>query len=593
MKRTLLMLLAVLALLATGMALADGDPLKVEVDLSNNTFTGPAEITVNVRVTNTGDTVMPGPVRLYYPNNEPVTEFGEPVLEAGKTATWTGTWFVTESELSAGKVAFIVRYSVLNADGSVQSKAIGYSRKVYMQDALPKVEIARTVVPTTAGKGQQVSVTYEIRNTGAVDIENVKITENRAISTEAASVGSIRAGEKSSHTFTFRMGEQDVNSSASVTYTAGGAEYSETVEAATIRFGVVKLGATLTSDKKGGVVGEQAVLTVTLKNSGDTDVENVTVSDTALGELFTGITVPAGQTVTQTATVEIRTTTDYQFFISGRDTDGVQIDTATDRLTVTAIEPGEEVNLTVRLEADRDTVYEQPGTVYFTVSVTNNSAVEVKDVAIVADGNTLTSIPSILAGETRVYTRDLQVSMKGTYRFSVRVKDQLGANRTFDSNTVKISVSNPTPAPTVARFGLTQPTPRPRPTEPVLVTPEPEVGGTRMGTMGWIGVALLVPAAIGLVMVIVGLIARAKRAADSAKAVDHMDRISIRDYEKESDGREVEEKTEDGTYRPNDGQTDAEFEAAIDAAARRRRNGEKPAAPARTDPPADGGRPEA
>ena len=100
-----------LVLLCVSAALAD-DPIKVSMELSNNKFSAPKTVTVNITVTNVGDGDLPGPVTLYYPSGKKIEEFGSPTLSVGASKTWKGQWTVTQEELDAGKVVFAVRYSV-------------------------------------------------------------------------------------------------------------------------------------------------------------------------------------------------------------------------------------------------------------------------------------------------------------------------------------------------------------------------------------------------------------------------------------------------------------------------------------------------
>ena len=173
-------------------------------------------------------------------------------------------------------------------------------------------------------------------------------------------------------------------------------------------------------------------------------------TDAVLGQVFTGLTVPAGKTVTQEKEIIIDETADYQFTVTGEDASGATVETATDRLSVQALDPAQKITLTVEASADRTTVYTLPGTVKFVVKVTNNSTVEVKDVTVSASGVQLYSFPSILAGETRDFTRDVSVSMGGQYRFDASVKNQLSETETFQSNIIQIAYAQPTAAPTEA-----------------------------------------------------------------------------------------------------------------------------------------------
>ena len=97
-----------LVLLCAAAALADS-PIKVSMELSNNKFSAPKTVTVNITVTNVGDGDLPGPVTLYYPSGKKVEDFGSPTLSVGSNKRWSGEWTVTQAELEAGKVTFSVR----------------------------------------------------------------------------------------------------------------------------------------------------------------------------------------------------------------------------------------------------------------------------------------------------------------------------------------------------------------------------------------------------------------------------------------------------------------------------------------------------
>lgn len=121
--KKLTLLLFVLLLLGASAALAEEEcPIELRMELSQTRFTEPAEVTVDIAVTNVSGEDMPGPMALYYPNGKMIEEFGTPTLNAGETRTWQGTWDVTTEQLNAGKVVFAVMYTYRAADGSLARK---------------------------------------------------------------------------------------------------------------------------------------------------------------------------------------------------------------------------------------------------------------------------------------------------------------------------------------------------------------------------------------------------------------------------------------------------------------------------------------
>ena len=523
--------------LALGMAAAESstpNPLKVSMALETNKFTEPKEITVSISVTNVGEGDLPGPVTLYYPDGKQVEEFGSPTLSVGTTKSWSGKWKVTQAELDAGKITFKIRYSIYDDNGELIYTGKQYSKKIIYTGAAPDLTVNREIKPMTAQKDQEVTVTYEIENTGTVDVTGVTIKENSSISSKSGSIPSIAAGEKESYTFTTKMGKKDLTSSATISYKAGGKSYSQKVEAATIKYGVVNLSATLTADKKGGAPGDTVKLTLKLKNSGTVDFTNVTVTDENLGQVFSDVTVKAKDTVTLEKEIVITETQDIQFTVTADDDTGEPVETATGRVNIIATDPTQQILLSLEATADRDVVYEIPGNVRFTITVRNESAVDVSNITIRAVDTVINSFDSIPAGESRTFTREMAVSMPGTFQFTARCQDQLSQVLTFTSNALRISLQQPTPEPTEAPI-VTPPAPQyqtvPETYEDLSDSQKlPEWTEQLVSVADPARYVLGAATAVLVILLLIGGIRRAAAKNQSNKAMDHLDGANYRDY---------------------------------------------------------------
>lgn len=540
MKRRLwIIALAALMLLGltSGMAAAEStvpNPLKVSMALETNKFTEPKEITVSISVTNVGEGDLPGPVTLYYPDGKQVEEFGSPTLSVGTTKSWSGKWKVTQAELDAGKITFKIRYSVYDENGELKYTGKQYTKKIIYSGAAPELKVTREIKPTTAQKDQEVTVTYEIENSGPVDVTGVTIKENSSIASKTASLDKIAVGEKATHTFTAKMGKKDMTSAATISYKAGGKSYSQKVEAATIKYGVVNLSATLTADKKGGAPGDTVKLTLKLKNSGTVDFTNVTVTDETLGQVFSDVTVKAKETVTLEKELIITETQDIQFTVKADDDTGEPVETATGRVNVIATDPTQQILLSLEAKADRDVVYDIPGNVHFTITVRNESAVDVSKITIRAVDTVINSFDSIPAGESRTFTREMAISMPGTFQFTARCQDQLSQTLTFTSNPLQISRQQPTPEPTEAPI-VTPPAPQ---YQTVPETYEELSDSQKLPEWTEQLVSVANPArfilggitALLVILLLIGGIRRAAAKNQSNKAMDHLDGANYRDY---------------------------------------------------------------
>lgn len=556
----------VLALVFAASAMAAGTLEYKGAAQGNATLSGPGELTFSITVSNAGDEDMPGPVKLYYPDMTPVEEFGSPTLAAGNSKSWEGTWNVTQKELESGFVGFIVERTEVDPEtGELTTKMARLKLPITYAGAEPELNILRTFVPAVAGKNQEVSVIYEITNTGTAEVSNVTIKEHKDIATTAGAIKSIAPGETKKYVFTVKMGAKDLNSEATVSYKAGGKSYTEKVTPDVIHYGVMDLTATLSADKKGGAPGDTVKLKLTLKNSGKSDYTNVRVTDETLGDVFTGETVRAGETIALEKDLVITETTDLQFIIKSEDANGNTYETATGRVHVIATDPAKQIVLSVEASADRSEVYRIPGgVVRFKITVHNESAVDVRDISVMAVERQVYHFDVIPSGESRTITRDMEISMAGTFQFNATVKDELNQMLVFSSNPIPIAYAPPTPVPTEAP--LVTP-PAPAQIEMPQATAAPtwiRQAESAADTAKW--VFLGIAGVLGLLLLI-GAGRRARMKSESNKAMDHLEGANYRDYSTAPRGRRRNEVIS------------GEEEAAREAAADETEKTEEPAKP--------------
>ena len=551
-----LLLGLLLALLMTVSAFAAEDPIKVTMDLSEKEFSEPKTITVAITVSNVGDGEMPGPVRLYYPDDTQVEEFGSPTLSVGGVKTWSGPWKVTQQQLEEGYIVFRVRYQVTDDEGNLVNKAKYFRRTITYLGADPVLKVERKILPTTAQKDQEVSVTYDITNESATDVTAVTIKENNAISGKSGVIDTLAAGTTDRYTFTVKMGKKDITSAATITYKANGKSYTMDVPTETIHYGEVKLSASLSADKKGGAPGDTVKLTLKLTNSGTVDFTNVTVTDATLGTVFSGETVPAKKTVTLEKDLTVTETQDLQFVVKADDPTGSNVETATGRLQVISADPTKQISLRIEAKADRETVYRIPGVVRFTITVYNDSAVDVSNITVKAVNVNLYTFDSIPAGGKASFTRDTEISMAGSFQFTANCKDQLSQPLVFESNILPVTYSAPTAEPTQPPL-VTPPAPATEPVPQDLREPEwLDQVESAADSAKWIlaGITAVLAVLLGI-----GAVRRIQMKAHSSKAVDHLDYSNYRDYSAAPRRRKRNEVSngDDRTEPPAAKETDA------------------------------------
>lgn len=530
--------MVVMALLFCGCAaVAEDGPIVSEIQLNPTSLTEPGEIEVNITLSNATDEDMKDPVVLYDPDAQIVSDFGTngaALLKAGESVSWEGTYEVNDSTLDSGVVSYFIKYNIYKESGQAVEETKTIQGTLTRLSAEDGITVERTISHTTARNGQDVTITYNIKNSGTTDISNLSIQEKSDINSKKKTIESLPAGKVATVKYTVTMKKKDLTSGATITYEVNDKKKTYTQDAASIAYGDSKLVATLTASAKGVPFNDKVTLTLELKNTGSVDYSNIKVSDATIGnDLFPNEKIEKGKTIKLEKEITLTQSTDYQFNISAIDSTGTETTTATGVVTVKAVDPSDVLTLSITATADRTEVFENPGLVRFTVKVTNDSNVEATKVKVTHGDSEIYTFDSIPAGETRTLTRDTSLSMAGKYRFTATALDPIENSLTFQSNEVQIAFSVPTPAPVT-------PTPPPDPTaeptfSPVTVAP---ITDRSIGAVPKTIQSILTPILIiaGLLLVASGvlLIMSTKRRADakraSKNAVDHLDRAKRRDY---------------------------------------------------------------
>lgn len=526
----LAVLLALVMIFAAGAA-AEDDPVEFTIQVSPSSLTAPGPVNVSLRVANPTNQDMTQPVTLYDPADNVVSSFGDGgsyILKSGESRPWEGTWNVTQAQLDAGEFAYTLRYAMPNADGAT----VDYARK-----ALAKIEytgehvgltVSRTISPEVVRPGGTASVTYELYNSGNVELTDIRVKEN--ISKTAQTVASLPAGQRKSLTFTSRIGNADLTSSANITYKSAGSTrtLTEKVDEAAIPLAKPGLDMTLTSPTSGVNIGEAATLEITFTNGGNISYSNVSLSEAKKGEFMTNISIPAGATVKETTEYILMEPTTFKVTATLPDNTG-NTNTMTRELSLGVFDPEKTLLLTLNLTADQDTITQAPADVRFHLTVTNNSNIKAEKVAITHGSTAIYTIASMEPGESITLDRDVRVSQAGKFRFTATVKDSLNNLVTFDSNTIQITYAQPTLAPTQVPVVTVAP--------PTLVTAAPVDPVMTQGRDAAMTAALALAAvtAVGLVLLLISSVIRLRSRSKSNAAYDHLELAERRDYTEPAD----------------------------------------------------------
>lgn len=547
LMRLALILLVFLFSMGAAAALAAEDPIDFTIQVDPQRLTEPGEVKVTLRVANTGSADMKYPVELYDPAGNVVSSFGDGgtyLLKEGAFRSWEGRWNVTQAELDAGEFSYALKYHLEDESGELVEFSREAVARVEFTGERVKLTVSRSITPEVVRSGSQATVVYELYNSGNVELKDIRVKEN--ISKTAQTVKTLGVGEKTTLTFTSRIGNADLKSSAEITYKAANAAktLTEKVGEAVIPLAQPNLKIELSSPAAGINIGEAARLVVTFTNAGNVSYSNVTVTDAGKGEILTNLSIPAGQTVVEEKEFILMEPTTFKVTASLPDNTGETKSLSAGELTIGVFDPENTLLLTLNLASEQEAIHQTPADVRFHLTVTNNSNVKAEKINIYHGDTFIYTIPSLEPGASIVLTRDVTVSQAGKFRFTASLKDTLQNTVTFDSNTLQLVYAQPTQAPTQVPVVTVAP--------PVLATAAPAEpfmlqARSALMTLGAIIGAIFLAV---LVLFAVSTGVRLYKKGKSKAAYDHLELAERRDYtEPAQEDAEDEEMQVEETYR--------------------------------------------
>ncbi|MBR3904805.1 MAG: hypothetical protein IKJ51_03735 [Clostridia bacterium] len=509
-------------------ALAVVDPVEFTMQVMPDSLTAPGDVQVSLRVANTGTTDMKDPVTLYDPAGNVVASFGDGgsyILSAGAFRTWEGTWKMTDEQLNAGEVVYTLKYHLEDENGDLVAMNATASGKVAFIGERVDLSVNRSVTPEVVRSGKEVTVTYELYNSGNVEMKDIRVKE--AISKNAQKVDRLQPGEKKTLTFTAKVGNADLTSSADITFKAGDDKKTQTKDIAELIIPRAQpnLKIELASPQTGVNIGEVVKLQVIFTNAGNVSYSNVSVSDVNKGEILTNLSIPAGATVTEEKEFRLTEMTTFKVTATLPDNTGeTKALSSANELTIGVFDPEKTLLLTLNLTADQESVQKTPADVRFTLTVTNNSNIKAENIAVTHGETEITTIDALEAGESKTIVRDVRISQAGKFRFTASAKDTMNNVVAFDSNTLQVAYAPATPAPTKEVRATVAPpkTVTPAPVDSVLYSAR----NALMTVAGVLGVLF----GVAFLLFAVSTVMRLKNKNKSRKAYDHLELSERRDY---------------------------------------------------------------
>lgn len=459
------LVMLVFLLAVSAFALADGDPIRVSSLSEPQSVISEQDVSITIKIYNSSQEDMTEEITLFDPTAHSVIKYDG--LKGEQSVTYNGTWHVTEDQIKEGKIKYFIRYYVKTADGLQENKRT-IPVTIQTEAAAPQMTATYSVTPSSARKGQKVTVEYTLSNTGNIELRNISVS-NEGISSKKLSAPSLSVGEKITLQDSFTMGDSELISKPTITYQAAGGSKEYTISdlaRKTITLAENGLEAQLKTDAGENLYpGEKINVTLTMKNSGNSGYTGLTATLSDGTVVASNIDLAAGATFEQTIEWTPTQTTTLSAEITGSDDSGEAVSVTSDEVTVTTQDASQALVLSVSAQAQTTEIFSEPAVVRFAVVVSNIGQTDSATLTVKEAGTTVATIPSLPSGDSKTLVFDLETSIAGQIQFEVSGKDDAGNEKAYQSNIIQLTYIEPTPEPTATPAPTAvPPTPTPEPT---------------------------------------------------------------------------------------------------------------------------------
>lgn len=206
-------------------------------------------------------------------------------LTPGDTATGSATHVVTEADLP-GPLVNVVKATAKDAAGKdVSGQATATVTLTYSAS----LEVAKTASPEQAKVGETVTYTYTVKNTGAVTLKDLALTDDKLGEIKVNS-NEVKPGDSVTATATYLVSEGDLPGPLTnvVTATATdsqGKPLTGTATASVPLSYTASLEVSKEPSAKSAAIGESITYRYTVKNTGSVTVSALALKDDRLGDI--------------------------------------------------------------------------------------------------------------------------------------------------------------------------------------------------------------------------------------------------------------------------------------------------------------------
>ncbi len=303
----------------------------------------------------------------------------------------------------------------------------------------PVVRFSRAFSSQHAESGDEITLSYTVRNEGSVTIRNI-VVEDELVG-RVGTIDRLGAGERRTLIAKVTV-KKACTSKPSMSYQYNGKTYSKRLAADEIQLADVEIRVELEADKSNVAPGELVTLRLRVRNQGNVNLYGLRAVEPMLGEVSGLVSVlsPGGECVV-TRTVPMKSGAVFCFAVSGTSDTGAAFEVTSNEMNVVVTPVAAQMRLTLKAKADK-TELDAAGEVCFSLYVDNECSLELRNVLLSEQTRgEIRNLAFVPTGEMPPIQKTYQINESGTYRFMAQVTDSVGDQTTVYSEPIYIQVN--------------------------------------------------------------------------------------------------------------------------------------------------------
>ena len=312
----------------------------------------------------------------------------------------------------------------------------------------PIISVTRTASKTNVKPGEQVIITYTIKNTTKFDMTDITLIDENISDKPIYQNETLRASRSMSIDFTYTMGDESVTSTPLVTYMVNEkAKTFSSIEPLELTMVLVKLNM----DVQAGTPTSGGVsFTIVVSNTGTQAIKDITIKDERDNPVNEApFSLEAGESTTlsfQVVPLMTEPLRNVKFSLAGTDPFGEAYTLAPeDEYEVYPFVDASQISVAVRAETVTPWTAES-GKLSARIIITNHSSVELTDISISETTiGVIKNYDTLPAGETS-FDQDVTLGSPRNLTITVKGYDPTGTNRELANCVMPVAYGTQTAA---------------------------------------------------------------------------------------------------------------------------------------------------